>query len=149
MANATPQQVKDAITASIKADLVTSQGLIDAVFGYSKFDLGNLTSLICIESGLTGLEKLTASEWDQPYGWDIMLFVRRGDPKLTSGYTEEAASDKLSACQNAIIEWIKANTANQALWRDLSISGIAVVMPVVDISTTNYFGQTFPIVTIA
>ena len=149
MANATPRQVREAIAASIKADLVTSQDLIDDVFEYIKADLGSLISLICITTRSTNVEKLTASGWDQPYQFDIILFVKRGDPSKTTGYTEEAAEDKLNDCQNAILEWIKANTANQALWRDLSQVGLAEVMPVKDVNAKNYFGQAFTVNVIA
>ena len=149
MANATPKQVREAIAASIKADLVTSQALIDNVFEYIKADLGTLISLICITTRSTNVVPLTASGWEQPYQFHIMLFVKRRDPSKTSGYTEEAAEDKLNDCQNAILEWIKTNMANQTLWRDLSQTGLAEVMPVKDVNAKNYFGQAFTVNVIA
>lgn len=149
MANATPQQVADALEASLIADLVTSQGLIDAVYGYIKADFGEDVAFICVQILSTDVQKLMVDAWDQPYGFDIRLFVKRGDPSKSTGWTEEAADTKLKACQNAIIEWIKANMGTQALWRDLSQSTSAVVKTTKDVNATNYFSQSFNIEVIA
>lgn len=126
---ATRKAARETLTAVLKAAMTTCQ----EVNGYFKSDPEGQSPVLCIHSLATMATPFTARGSRPTYGFDIIVYVRRGG----AGITEAEAEDTLDEVAQELYEAVEANDCN-AIWQSLAYSERSEAVPV-DIGGAPYW----------
>lgn len=126
---ATRKAARATLTAILKAAMTTCE----EVNGYFKSDPAGQSPVLCVHSLATMATPLTFQGSRATYGFDIIVYVRRGG----TGITEATAEDTLDDVAQQLYEAVEANDCN-VIWQSLSYSERSVALPV-DIGGIPYW----------
>lgn len=126
---ATRKAARETLAAILNAAMTTCE----EINGYFKSDPAGQSPVLCVHSLATMSQTFSFLGNRPTYGFDIIVYVRRGG----TGITEATAENTLDDVAQQLYEVVEANNRN-IIWQGLSYSERSMALPV-DIGGVPYW----------